>query len=218
MYFASRMQAGRMLASRLTPKYRYENCAVLALDDGGVIVGAQIASQLHCVLTMMVSASISLPREPVELAGITTSGSVAYNSAYSQGDLDELLSENRGYIEQEKLRKMHEINQLISGAGTVDKKLIKGHNVILVSAGLKSAFQIDLAFEFLKPIQIDRLIFAMPLANVQVVDKMHVLGDDLYVLDVMDEMREIEHYYDANDLPSHEDIVKIIENIVLQWR
>ena len=68
MYFASRLQAGRQLASQLVPKYRYENCAVLAVSDGGVMVGAQIAQQLHCVITLLMSAEITLPREPEAVA------------------------------------------------------------------------------------------------------------------------------------------------------
>lgn len=76
MYFASRMQAGRMLASQLAPKYRYENCAVIALNDGGVMVGAQIASQLHCILMMLLSSEINLPMEPDAIAGITDRKSV----------------------------------------------------------------------------------------------------------------------------------------------
>ena len=57
--------AGRSYAGdQLVKKYRYENCAVLALDDGGVMVGAQIATQLHCVLTLLMSEEIKLPQEP----------------------------------------------------------------------------------------------------------------------------------------------------------
>ena len=53
MYFASRLQAGRMLANQLDENIATRNCAVVALSDGGVMVGAQIAMQLHCVLTLL---------------------------------------------------------------------------------------------------------------------------------------------------------------------
>ena len=55
MYFESRSQAGKILADQLVAKYRYENCAVVALSNGGVVVGEQIAAQLHCVLMLLVS-------------------------------------------------------------------------------------------------------------------------------------------------------------------
>mgnify|MGYP000912899622 FL=1 len=39
MYFESRAQAGQLLAAQVVDKYRYENCAVVALTEGGVLVG-----------------------------------------------------------------------------------------------------------------------------------------------------------------------------------
>ncbi|HSX28959.1 MAG TPA: hypothetical protein VLE73_00200, partial [Candidatus Saccharimonadales bacterium] len=125
MYFASRMQAGRMLASQLVKKYRYENCAVIALNDGGVMVGAQIAMQLHCVLMMLMSKEILLPREPEAIAGITAEGNFAYNEAYSPGEIDEFVGEYRNYIEQEKFTKMHEMNQLLGSGGMTRRDLLK---------------------------------------------------------------------------------------------
>jgi putative phosphoribosyl transferase len=218
MYFASRVQAGRMLAAQLAKKYRYENCAVMALGDGGAMVGTQIAVQLHCVLTMMDSAEIMLPQEPQAIAGITGGGAVAYNHSYSTGELEELVGENYGFIEQEKLSRMHDLNQLVGSSGTINKELLKGHNVIIVSDGLKTGFVIDLAVEFLKPIAIEKLIVAVPFASVQAVDRMHVLSDDLYCLNVIEDYIDTDHYYDKQDVPDHETVLRTIEQIILKWK
>lgn len=207
-----------MLAGQLAKKYRYENCAVMALDDGGVMVGAQIAMQLHCVLTLMESAQINLPREPDAIAGITAAGTVAYNKQYSQGELDELIGENYGYIEQEKLTRMHDMNQLLGSGGTVDKELLRGHNIIIVTDGLKTGFPVDLAAEFLKPIEIEKMIVAVPFASVKAVDRMHVLADDLYCLNVIEDYMGTDHYYDKHDVPNHDTVLKTIEQIILQWK
>lgn len=113
-----------MLAAQLTPKYRDEKCAILALGDGGAMVGAQIAVELHCVLTMLASAEIMLPREPQAIAGITAGGNLAYNHAYSQGEIDEMVGENYSLIEQEKLSEMHNLNRLSGSGGTINKGLL----------------------------------------------------------------------------------------------
>ena len=55
MYFESRSQAGAKLAERLVEEYRYEDSAVLALTNGSVLVGEQIAWRLHCVLMLLMS-------------------------------------------------------------------------------------------------------------------------------------------------------------------
>ena len=218
MYFASRLQAGRMLASQLAKKYRYENCAVVALNDGGVVVGAQVASQLHCVLTLLETAEIMLPREPEAVAGITAGGTVSYNKNYSEGELAELVGENYGYIEQEKLTRMHDMNRLLGSGGTIDKDLLKGRNIIIVSDGLETGFEVDLAAAFLKPIAIEKMVVAVPFATVKAVDRMHVLADDLYCLNVIEDYIDTDHYYDKQDVPDHETVLKTIEEVILKWQ
>ena len=77
MYFKSRVEAGQKLASLISKKYQGQQCAVVGLSDGGVMVGAQIALQLGCVLTMLLSDTIDLPRENTAIAGISQDGSVS---------------------------------------------------------------------------------------------------------------------------------------------
>ena len=218
MYFASRTQAGQMLANQLVAKYRYENCAVVALDDGGVVVGAQIAASLHCVLSLLLNEKITLPRELEAIAGISQDGSVTFNSSYSPGELDELIGEYYQYIEQEKLSRLSNLNHLLGKGNTVDKRLLAGRNIILVSDGLGSGFAIDMAVQFLKPVPIEKVIVATPLASIQAVDRMHILADELYVLSAIENFMGSDHYYDQNDVPPHDKIVAIIERIMLNWK
>jgi len=218
MYFASRVQAGRMLANRLHDKYRYENCIVLAIDDGGVMVGAQIAMKLHCAINMMLSEEIVMPRDSEALVGITANGTTTYNRHYSQGQIDEYNMEYFNLIEQEKLSKMRDMNKLVSSAGTVSKNMLRGHNVIVVSDGLASGFKLDLVAEFLKPISIEKLIVAVPFASVKAVDRMHILGDDLECLNVVSDYISTEHYYDQQDVPDRKTAVELIEKIILKWK
>jgi putative phosphoribosyl transferase len=217
MYFASRVQAGRMLASKLDSKYQTLPCTVVAMGDGGVMVGAQIAKKLRCPLTLLMNAEINLPREPQAIAGITSGGVLTYNHAYSQGELDEMVGEYYGFIEAEKLTQMHALNQLVGPGGTISKHLLKHRNIILVSDGLKTGFELDIAAEFLKPIDIQKMIVAVPFASLQAVDKMHILADDLYCLSVITDYFDTEHYYDVNDVPDHETVLKTIEELVAKW-
>lgn len=218
MYFASRLQAGRMLGAQLSTKYRYENCAVVALNDGGVMVGAQIASELHCVLMLLVSSEITIPQEPDSLAGMTSNSSLVYNKHYSQPQIDEFSREYFGYIEQEKRNKLHDMNALLGDGGLIDKSLLKGHNIIIVSDGLKSGFPLDLAVDFLKPISTDKLIVATPLASVDAVDSMHITADEIYCLNVVESLDDVDHYYDKNDVPDHNTVVKVIKQIITTWK
>lgn len=218
MYFTSRAQAGRMLAAQLVPKYRYEDCAIVALNDGGVVVAAQIAMQLHCVINLLLYEEINIPMEPQAIAGIAHNGAYVSNTAYAKAESDELTTEYYQYIEQQKTEKMSSMQRMMGHGGVVRKDLLKGHTVIVVADGLRTPFGLELAAEYLKPIDYTKLIIATPLASIETVDRMHVLADDLYCLSVVDSTLETDHYYDQHDVPEHEKVVEIIEKIILNWQ
>lgn len=218
MYFASRVQAGRLIAAQLVPKYRYENCAVIAIGDGGVMVGAQIASQLHCVLTMLMVEEINLPREPIAIGGMLEDGTFSYNQAMSPGELEEMTTEYRGNIEQEKLTKFHKMNGLVGSGGLINRQLLRGHNIILVSDAFWDSFALDMALLFLKPIKIERLIVVAPLASVKAIDRMHITADEINCLSVIEDHLETDHYFETYDVPDHTKVIETIEKIVLQWQ
>ena len=208
-----------MLATQLVEKYRYENCAVVALSDGGVVVGAQIASQLHAVLTMLMTTEINLPMEPEAFAGISQSGAFSYNTgSYSTGEIEELEGEYYRFIEQEKMSKMQDMQRLIGDGGLIHKDLLRGRNIILVSDGFKSAFTLDIAIEYLKPIAVEKLIIATPLASLKAVDRMHILADEIYCLSVVEDYISTDHYYDKHDVPEHDKVIETIEKVILNWK
>ena len=218
MYFASRVQAGRILAKKLAPTYRYENCAVVALNDGGVVIGAQIAAELHCVLGMVLMSEIKLPREPVGVGSVNSNGNFAYSSDFSTGEIDEIQSEYRGYLEEQKLTKLHEMNALIGSGGLMRPDLLAGHTVILVADGLHGGTLLTAAEIFLKPIRVEKLLVVTPMADVKAIDKIHVMADEVHCLSVVDNTFELNHYFENNDVPDHETIIRTIENIILHWK
>lgn len=206
-----------MLAGMLVPKYRYENCAVVAIDDGGVMVGAQIATQLHCLVTMMVMQEINLPRETRAIGGVAADGEFTFNKDYSAGEIDEFVGEYRNLIEQEKYEGFQSINGRVGGSGLIRPEMLKHRNVILVSDGLTTPMKLDMANELLKPIEIEGLIVATPFASVPVIDKVHVMADSVFCLDVIPDPMETNHYYENNDVPDHQKIIDTVENIILNW-
>jgi predicted phosphoribosyltransferase len=218
MYFKSRVEAGQLLAKQIVEKYKGQECAVVALNDGGVMVGSQIALQLHSVLTLLLTESINLPREDAAVGGISQDGSFSYNQKYSQGEIDEFVAEYYHFIEQEKMSKMQEMHRRVGHGGLIKRDLLKDRNVILVTDGLKDGFAIDVALQFLKPIHLNKLIIATPLASVSAVDRMHILGDDIFCLSVLEDYISTDHYYDVQDVPPHDKVVKTIEQIVSHWK
>lgn len=218
MYFESRAQAGQILAAELVNKYRYENCAVVALSDGAVQVGEQIASALHCILTMLLIEEIPVPGENMSFGGVSQDGGFTYNGMFSAGEVEEYTGEFHGYLEEQKREAFQRLNRLLGDGGIIDSDMLRDHTVILVSDGLDNGAAIDVAMDFLKPIRVTKLVVATPFATVPMVDKLHIVADELHILDVKENFMGIDHYYEKNDVPSHEETIAKINQIVLNWR
>jgi putative phosphoribosyl transferase len=217
MYFESRGQAGQLLAAELNV-YRYEDCAVVALTDGGVLVGEQIAAQLHCLLTMLLIETIEVPGEDTSFGGVSESGSFTYNGMFSAGEIDEYVTEFHGYLEEQKRNAFQKINRLLGDGGLINEDMLRDRVVILVADGLDNGAALDVARDFLKPIRIQRLIVVAPVASIPAVDKLHMLADELHVLDVKENYISTDHYFNDNTVPSHEDTIAKLNQIVLNWR
>lgn len=218
MYFHSRADAGTQLAEQLFQTYRYENVAVVALSDGGVAVGEQIAERLHCVLTMLVSEGVNLPGESKYFGAVSQEGAFTHSSDLTASEIGGYTSEFHGYFEEKKREAFQKINRLIGEGGTIDHDILRDHTIVLVDDGLSSTMSLDVALDFLKPIRIQRLVIATPVASVEIVDKVHMVADELHILDVKQNYMGTDHYYELNDLPSHEETVAKINQIILNWR
>jgi predicted phosphoribosyltransferase len=218
MYFESREQAGQLLAAELLERYRYENCAVVALNDGAVLVGEQIATALHSILTMLLIEDIQVPGENVSFGGVSENGNFSYNGMFSAGEIEEYTSEFHGYLDEQKREAFQKMNRLLGDGGLINNDMLRDHVIILVSDGLDNGASLDVAADFLKPIRIKRLVVAAPVASIPAVDKLHMLADELHILDVKENFMGTDHYYNQNTIPSHEETIAKINQIVLNWR
>lgn len=218
MYFENRVEAGQKLAVELLEKYRFENCAVVALSDGAVIVGEQIATSLHSVLMMLLTEDIAIPGENMSFGAVSQEGGFTYNGMFSTGEIEEYASEFHGYLDEQKREAFQKINRLLGDGGIMNNELLRDHVVILVSDGVDNGAAIDVAIDFMKPIQVKKLIVATPTASVQAVDRLHILADELHILDVKENFMGVDHYYNTNDIPTHQETIAKINQIVLNWR
>ena len=218
MYFESRADAGAKLAVQLVEKYRYENCAVVALSDGAVLVGEKIAEQLHCILTLLLIETIEVPGESVSFGGLSQSGGFTYNGMFSVGEVDEYVSEFHGYLDEQKREAFQKINRLLGDGGLIDEHMLLDRTIILVADGIDNGASIDVAMDFLKPIRTSKIVVATPVASIPAVDKLHLSADELHILDVKENYMGTNHYYEDNTIPSHEETIAKINQIVLNWR
>lgn len=216
MYFHSRAEAGRKLAEKLV-KYDRDNTAVLVLSPGALIVGAQIAMKLHSSLAILMNEGLVLPGENEALGTVGQTGNFVYNNIFSPGQIEELVADYHTYIGEQKAVIMHRINTLLTHEGEIDRNHLRRHVVIVVSDGLPNGYAIDIAVDFLNSVAIKKLVIASPVASLAAVDRMHVLGDELCVLQVTDNYISTNHYYADNTIPPMHDMFKVMKYIALHW-
>lgn len=217
MYFKDRHEAGAKLAAELA-KYRYENTAILALSEGGVMVAEQIAQVLHSTISLLLTQPIELKDIGDQPLGVMDQeGVFTYNQMIPAGLMEEMMSEMRAAIELEKLQKFYDLGRLLGEHGMVDKQRFYGHNVIIVNDGLKNGLSFDAAVNFLKPIRTEKIIAAVPLVSVEAVDRLHILSDELHVLGVVPNYMDTNHYYEDNQLGDAQAVMASINNAVHKW-
>lgn len=218
MYFKSREEAGQLLAAKLLEAYRYDDCAVIALSDGAVLVAEQVATTLHSILTMLLIEEIEIPGESMTLGGVSEGGNFTYSSTFTLSEIDGLVGEYHGFIEEEKRKAFQRINRLVGDGGMIDRTLLHDRVIILVADGLTTGISLDVAVDFLKPVRIKKLVIASPVAAIGAVDKLHVLADELHILDVKENYMGTNHYYEDNTLPTHQEAIEKINQVILNWQ
>lgn len=199
-------------------KYRYDDTIVLALSEGAVLVGAEIAKILHSLIAILMTKNVYLPDGRTVVGVINEVGGFVYNNTFSTGEIEYLQTEYRNNIELAKMQAMHELHMALGQGGVISSDYFRNRVVIVVSDGTLNGMAFDMAHDFLKGIKTDKVIMATPIAGVPAIDRMHVLADELYCLNATDSNFEIDHYYDNNDLPSQKEIINTLNNIILDWQ
>ncbi|MCL2280602.1 hypothetical protein FWC31_01820 [Candidatus Saccharibacteria bacterium] len=218
MYYESRAVAGAKLAAELLDKYRHKTTAVVALDNGGVAVGYQIAVYLHTTLQQLLTEVIHIADESIDYATILSEGVVAKNPNLTESEENYYYSEYAGQLNDEIREASTKINRMLGDSGDIDPKILHGRSVILVSDGLASGTILDAAIEWLKPVHAERIVLACPIISVDALDRAHILVDELHILGVTPNFIATDHYYDNDDAPDGEMVKKMIDATILSWK
>lgn len=210
MYFHNRVQAGDRLVAELPNQYYDEQTTVLALSPGGVVVGAEIARACRTNLNLLMTAPVALPglSNAAVIGLIDQDGHFTYNSMLPTGLLLELVEEMRNYIEAEKLNQLQQLTRTLGAKGFIERKVFKGRHVIIVSDGFKSGLPFEAAVNYLKTINTGRLVAVAPNVSVPAVDSLHLMADEIHVLDVLDNYLDTDHYFEDNELPDTQTLLE----------
>ena len=130
--FEDRREAGRFLASKLMD-YASKRPVCAGLPRGGVVLAAQVADALGCVLDVIVAGKLRSPyNSELAIGAVTEDGEV-----YLNDDVIRSLRVTERYIEDERSDRLQVV---LEKAGRyrqgIDKTSLNGRCVILVDDGL----------------------------------------------------------------------------------
>lgn len=217
MYFKSRKQAGKLLAKQLAESFAGKDCSVVALNEGGVLVGMQIAEELECVLAMLLVDPIHLPGEIDAIGSISEDGAFAYNTMYSPGEIEEMSADYRGYIEEKKQEHLSQLHRLTGSGQSIDTDELEATHVILVADGFRTAQALDIALEILKPVNMKSLSAAAPVVTPEATDRLRVLCDRVFCLHITNNYLNTDHYYEDEAAPDRQEVLKVVKEFASSW-
>lgn len=215
-YFEDRAQAGKLLAQQMSD-YARQNCAVLALSEGGILVGAEIAKAIHASLFLLPIEDV-LPSSHKNLLNSLHAPSSFNSSLAIEADhAQEITAASEVVLSRVEVENFLDQDSILSHSGEVHKRLLGRHTVVLVFDAIANDLSIGLAHSFLNTIPARDIIVATPICNAEITDRVHDISRKFIYMDNIQSEFPINHYFNDNTLPTRTEARQIMSTISLDW-
>ncbi len=171
--FENRYDAGRQLATKLA-EYRKQPAIVLAIPNGGLPVGLQVALALKADLDLVIGRKIPIPLRPEGGFGaIADDGATMLNQEVLKGlnlseqQINYQVSKVRNDIRQRSL--LYRGDRLLS--------VVTDRVAIIIDDGLASGYTMMAAVESIRRRQPKEIVVAVPAASAQAVKQVEKTAD-----------------------------------------
>jgi len=171
--FENRYDAGRQLAEKLAA-YRKEAVVVLAIPNGGIPVGMQVALALDAELDLVISRKIPIPLRPEGGFGaVADDGTTILNQPVLKSIN---LTEKQVHYQVNKVRNDIRQRSLLY-RGSKPLSIAKDKIAIVVDDGLASGYTMMAAIESVRRRQPKHIIAAVPAASAAAVREVEKTAD-----------------------------------------
>jgi putative phosphoribosyl transferase len=200
--YADRTDAGRQLAAELA-RYRGKNALVLAISNGGVPVGRELARALEADLDLIIARKLRLARQPtLTLGAVTEDGTTELNHALIQElglaspCLDQVISDETAEAHYEALRLRR---------GSPPSRWT-ARPVILTDDGVVTGATLRAAIRSVRERMPSELVVAIPVAPAQVADALEREADEWVCLQCTTSNMALSESYRSFDRVSDESV------------
>ncbi len=209
--FENRYDAGRQLAVRLL-EYEGQGVIVLAIPNGGVPVGLQVATVLKATFDLVIARKIPMPLNPeAGIGAVANDGTIILNEelvkeiGLSPQQISYQVSQVRVKIRQRSLL-YHGERPLTS---------ITGKTAIIIDDGLASGFTMRAAVESVRRRRPKETVVAVPAASATAVEGIERVADRVItcVTSVTPAFAVADYYQHWYDLSDDE-----VTRLIREWR
>lgn len=176
--FDNRYDAGRQLAEQLG-EYKEQSVVVLAIPNGGVPVGLEVALALEADLDLVISRKIPLPLTPeAGFGAVADDGMVILNEevvkevGLSSHQVNYQINRVRAEIRQRSL--LYRKDRPIT--------VVSGKTVIITDDGLASGFTMMAAVESVRHRRPKEIVVAAPVTSPAALEQVGKVADKVIIL------------------------------------
>jgi putative phosphoribosyl transferase len=174
--FASRREAGKKLARKLSSYANRLDVLVLALPRGGVPVAYEVACALHAPMDVFVVRKLGVPgHEELAMGAIASGGVRVLNDDLMRAmDIPASVIDAIAGQEQKELERRERLYR-----GDRPQPNVRGRTVILVDDGLATGSTMRAAALALRKMQPAKLIVAVPVGAPETCDEFRAQVDEV---------------------------------------
>lgn len=208
--FKDRKDAGRKLAERLSG-FRTEECIVYGLPRGGVPVAYEIAAKLGKPLETLIVRKIGMPGQEEVALGAMAEGTppVTYfnSSLMARFGLSDVSVKQ---TMENRQREISEMQHFYRGS----REFIHNKNAvaIVVDDGIATGATMKVAVKKLREMEQRRIVVAVPVSQVSVLEELGELVDEVVCLDPVFDLYAVGEFYTDFSQVSHETVVQMLRN------
>lgn len=206
--FKDRIDAGQRLAYELSG-FVGQECVVLGIPRGGVVVAHEVAAKLRAPLDVVVSRKVGAPyNSEIAVGAVTEDGNVFWDERLMKilGVMPDLLEGSVKDVikEIERRTKLYR-----NGKRKVN---LNGKNVILVDDGIATGFTVLAAVWSIKKQNPLSITLAVPVASKEALHKFENEVNKIICLEIPDEFRAVGQFYEEFRQISDHEVIEFLKS------